>query len=264
MRLVLGHSPDPDDAYLFYGVATGRVRTGLSFVEFLADIETLNRLVMHERIDVSAISVHALAYVADRYFVLTVGASVGIGYGPVLVGRPNPKLVAVPGRNTTAALLLKMAMPEAKVVDLPFDKILQAVEMGLVDAGVLIHEAQLTVGDRVQTLLDLGEWWMERTGLPVPLGINVVRKALGEDVAREVRRVVRESIAVADSERSEAIRYAARFARGLPERDVDRFVSLYVNEYARDLGREGIEAINVLLEEAHRLKLVPKAEPIYI
>ena len=264
MRLVLGHSPDPDDAYIFYGLATGRVRHGFEFREFLADIETLNRLAMHERLDVSAVSVHALAYIADRYYVLTVGASVGVGYGPVVVGRHDPKLVAVPGRNTTAALLLRMAMPEVKVIDMPFDKILDAVEVGVVDAGVLIHEAQLAYAEKVELLVDLGEWWMERSGLPLPLGVNVVRAGLGEDVARDVKRILRESIAVADSERREAIRYAARFARGLPERGVERFVDLYVNEYARDLGRDGMEAVSALLDEAYRAGLVPRTELRFI
>lgn len=264
----VAHSPDADDAYMFYGIASGAVKLPVPHVEFLADIETLNKLAVEELLDVSAISVHAYAYICNRYYIMRVGASMGEGYGPVVVARPGvdrPRHVAVPGRYTTAALLLKLAMPEVKAVEMPFDKILDAVIAGVVDAGVLIHEGQITYSRfGLKKLTDLGEWWLRETGLPTPLGVDVVKKSLGRELAEALTQALRESIRYADTHREEALKYAQRFSRGLTLEETARFVDMYVNAYTRDLGARGEKAINELLTRASERGLTPSCTPEYI
>ncbi len=266
--LKLAHSPDPDDAYMFFGIASGAVKLPVPHVEFLADIETLNRLALEELLDVTAVSVHAFGHICDRYFVLEVGASMGDGYGPVVVAGPGvdkPRHVAVPGRLTTAALLVKLAFPGVKTVELPFDRIIDAVAAGVVDAGVLIHEGQITYHRLgLRKLLDLGEWWTQETGLPTPLGIDVVRKALGRELAEKVAKALADSIAYADAHREEALRYAQRFSRGLSLEETARFVDMYVNAYTRALGARGRRAIEELLARAAEAGLTPSCTPQYV
>lgn len=268
MELTLAHSPDADDAYMFYGIASGAVKSRFAFKEFLADIETLNKLAVGgASLDFTALSAAALGF-TDRYYVLRVGASMGDGYGPVVVTARRSgdvKLVAIPGRYTTAALLLKLAMPEVKAVEVPFDRILDAVSAGVVDAGVLIHEGQITYGRMgLRKVLDLGEWWLREKSLPTPLGVDAVRKTLGLDVAEELKRLLSESIKYAEAHREDALRYASRFSRGLPMDDVARFVDMYVNEYTRDMGRRGEEAIRELLSEAKRRGLVELGDAEFV
>ncbi|MEM1927016.1 MAG: MqnA/MqnD/SBP family protein [Pyrobaculum sp.] len=262
--LKLAHSPDADDAYMFYGIATGAVKLPKPYVEFLADIETLNKLAMAELLDVTAVSAHALAYVCGKYYVLRVGASMGDGYGPVVVSKHEgrPGVVAVPGRYTTAALLTKLAMPGVKTVEIPFDKILEAVAAGVVDAGVVIHEGQLTYGRAgLRLVLDLGDWWRRETGLPTPLGLDVVKASWGREFAEAVGRALSQSIEYADRNREEALRYASRFARGLSIEETARFVDMYVNNYTRDMGAAGERALRELLERAAEAGAAPRCVP---
>ncbi|AEA13012.1 Predicted periplasmic solute-binding protein [Thermoproteus uzoniensis 768-20] len=268
MELVLAHSPDADDAYMFYGIASGAVKSRFAFREFLADIETLNKLAVGgARLDLTALSAAALGF-TDRYYVLRVGASMGYGYGPVVVAGPRSgevRLVAVPGRYTTAALLLKLAMPDVKTVEVPFDKIIDAVAAGVVDAGILIHEGQITYGRLgLRKVIDLGEWWLREKGLPTPLGVDAVRKELGLDAAEELKGLLSESIKYAEAHREEALRYASKFSRGLPLDDVARFVDMYVNEYTKDMGKRGEEAVRELLSEAKRRGLVELGEAEFV
>jgi Predicted periplasmic solute-binding protein len=266
--LKIAHSPDADDAYMFYGIASGAVKLPMPHVEFLADIETLNRLALEELLDVTAVSVHAYGYICEKYYVMHVGASMGEGYGPVVVARPDvdkPRHIAVPGRYTTATLLVKLAMPQVKTVEIPFDKILEAVAAGVVDAGVLIHEGQITYQRRgLKKLADLGEWWTRETGLPTPLGIDVVKKALGRETAERLAQALADSIAYADSHREEALRYAQKFSRGLTPEETARFVDMYVNQYTRDLGARGRRAVEELLARAAEAKLTPVCAPEYV
>ena len=266
MRIKLAHSPDADDAYMFYGIASGAVKLPAPYVVFLADIETLNRLALAELLDVTAVSAHALAYACDKYYVLRVGASMGDGYGPVVVSRGGEvKHVAVPGRYTTAALLLQLAMPGVKTVEIPFDKILEAVAAGVVDAGVVIHEGQITYHRAgLKKVVDLGEWWLRETGLPTPLGLDVVRSALGREFAEQAAKALSESIKYADAHREEALRYAQRFSRGLSIEETARFVDMYVNHYTRDMGPKGEKAISTLLEMANERGLTPPCKPVIV
>lgn len=267
MELILAHSPDADDAYMFYGMASGAVKTRFSFREFLADIETLNRLaVSGARLDLTALSAAALGS-TKRYYVLRVGASMGDGYGPIVVARSagEVRLVAVPGRYTTATLLLRLAMPNVKTVEVPFDKIFDAVLAGVVDAGVIIHEGQITYSRiGLYKMFDLGRWWFEQTGLPTPLGVDAVRKELGVEAAEELKRALSDSIAYAEAHRDEALRYASKFSRGLPLEDTAKFVDMYVNKYTKDMGRRGEEAVLELLQRAKRLGLVENDEVEFV
>ena len=266
--LKIAHSPDADDAYMFYGVAAGAVKLPAPHVEFLADIETLNRLALEELLDVTAVSLHAYGHICERYYLMKVGASMGDGYGPLVVAGPDvdkPRHVAVPGRYTTATLLVKLAMPGVKTVEVPFDKILDAVAAGVVDAGVVIHEGQITYHKHgLRKVLDLGEWWMGETGLPTPLGIDVVRKALGRELAEALSKALADSIAYADSHREEALRYAQKFSRGLTLEETARFVDMYVNRYTRDLGARGRRALEELLARAAEARLAPSCQPEYV
>ncbi len=256
MRIRIAHSPDSDDAFMFYPLVRGEIDTeGLEIEHVLADIETLNREALKGTYEVSAISFHAYPYVADKYLVLPSGGSVGEGYGPVVVARERleslkGKRVAVPGTLTTAFLTLKLYEPEFEEVVVPFDRIIEEVERGTVDAGLVIHEGQLTYSDHgLVKLVDLGEWWKEKYDLPLPLGCNIVRKDLGKENIRKIERLMRKSIEFSLREREKALSYAIDFARDLQEdRDrTDKFVGMYVNHRTVDYGEDGREAVRLLL-----------------
>lgn len=266
INLRLGHSPDPDDAFMFYALAKGYIETNdLHFEHILQDIETLNRRAMRGELDITALSVHAYAHVCDRYALLACGASVGERYGPLLVAREPMALadirrcrVAVPGTLTTAFLALRLAVGDFPYVVLPFDQILEAVQGGEAEAGLIIHEGQLTYERQaLHKVVDLGEWWFGEAGMPLPLGVNAVRKDLGRPLMERVARLVRASIDYGLAHRAEAVRYALAYARDMDERLADRFVSMYVNDYTVDLGERGRQAIGALLDRAHESGLIP-------
>jgi len=268
-RLLLAHSPDADDAFMFYALAHGLVPTGdRTYVHELADIETLNQRALRGELDVTAVSIHAYAYLADRYALLPHGASMGERYGPRLVGRTPPpehparaargRRIAVPGRLTTAMLCLQLFQPEFEPLLIPFDQIEDVVTRGDADLGLLIHEGQLTYAQRGLYLwADLGEWWFAETGLPLPLGGNVIRRALGPELMRLVAQDLKASIAYGLAHRQEALAYAMRFARGLDPATADRFVGMYVNDLTVDYGERGRRAVAVLLERASAAGLIP-------
>ncbi|HXY19590.1 MAG TPA: MqnA/MqnD/SBP family protein [Gemmatimonadales bacterium] len=267
----VAHSPDSDDAFMFYALAAGKVETGdRRYVHELADIETLNRRAVAGELDVTAVSFHAYAHLADRYALLVHGASVGDGYGPRLVARtPRPadarsalatRVVGIPGDLTTAALALRLYQPRARTTILPFDAIEEAVLSGQVEVGLLIHEGQLTYADRGLHLWeDLGEWWSGETRLPLPLGCNVVRKDLGAGLVRDVARDLKASIVWGLEHRREALAHARDFARGMDAERTDQFVGMYVNDYTVDLGPTGRRAVQRLLDEGHRAGVLPAA-----
>jgi 1,4-dihydroxy-6-naphthoate synthase len=252
----VGHSPDSDDAFMFYALAEGLIDTGdLRYTHELQDIETLNRRALRGELEVTAVSIHAYAYLADQYALLPSGSSMGDKYGPRLVSRTPRTLdeargarIAVPGLLTTAYLALRLALPDFEPVVTPFDQIEEAVSDGEVDLGLLIHEGQLTYSDRgLHLVADMGQWWFERTGLPLPLGGNVVRKDLGEPLISEISRHLRASIDYALEHREGALDHALRFARGLDRSKADTFVGMYVNDWTRDYGARGREAVRTLL-----------------
>ena len=262
----VGHSPDSDDAFMFYALAKDKLNTGnLRFVHELSDIESLNRRALKGELEVSAISIHAYAYLADRYALLSSGSSMGDRYGPRLVarsamGRENlkGKTVAIPGEWTTAFLALKLYEPRVEHVVVPFDEIMGYVERGEADAGLLIHEGQLThEGEGFTLIEDLGEWWYTETGLPLPLGGNVVRRDLGEETVREVAHLIRASIRYALDHRGEALAYALDYARDLPPELADTFVSMYVNEWTLDYGETGRKAVQTLLSRGYEAGVIP-------
>ncbi|HIE52314.1 MAG TPA: ABC transporter substrate-binding protein [Armatimonadetes bacterium] len=267
----LAHSPDADDAFMFYALTQGKVNTGdLIYQHTYQDLETLNRWALEGRFEVTAVSFHAYAYLADRYLLLPSGASLGEGYGPIVVAREpgapadlSARTVAVPGRLTTAYLALKLFAPEVETTVLPFAAILPAVAQGQVEAGLLIHEGQLTYGEyHLHCVLDLGTWWQAQYGLPLPLGGNVVRRDVEPTWRRKIAHHLRASIEYALTHREEALTYACQFARGLSLDLVDRFVSLYVNERTLDYGLEGREAVRLLLAEGYERGLIPqRVEP---
>jgi 1,4-dihydroxy-6-naphthoate synthase len=278
MKITIAHSPDSDDAFMFYGFASGAVRTGRFEVEHvLADIETLNRAAFEGKYEVSAISFHAYAYLSDTYLLLPHGASMGDRYGPIVVARrgglasPKPLheggpsslagiTVAVPGTLTTAYLSLRLFDPSVQTVVMPFDRIQEAVRDGDVAAGLLIHEGQLTYqDDGLSKIVDLGEWWADRTGgLPLPLGGNVIRRDLGSETIATVSRLLHESIQHALSNRPAALDYALQFGRGLERSKADRFVGMYVNELTLGYGERGRQAVQRLLEEGHAAGIIPR------
>jgi 1,4-dihydroxy-6-naphthoate synthase len=265
----IAHSPDSDDAFMFYALAEGKLETGdLRYVHELSDIESLNRRALAGELEVSAISIHAYAYVADRYALLGSGASMGDGYGPRLVSRaPAPadpraalegRRIGVPGKLTTAYLALKLFQPAFTEVILPFDRIEDAVQAGEVDAGLLIHEGQLTFADQGLSLwTDLGAWWLAETGLPLPLGGNVVRRDLGAAVTRQIARDLKASIVYGLEHRAPALAHARQFNRGLTDERTDAFVGMYVNAWTVDYGPRGRAAVERLLAEGHRAGVIP-------
>jgi 1,4-dihydroxy-6-naphthoate synthase len=269
----LGHSPDPDDAFMFYALAEGLIPTdGFRFEHVLEGIERLNQWAMEGRLEVTAISVHAYAHLADRYRLLPHGASMGDRYGPIVVTREpmDPaevprRRVAVPGLLTSAFLELQLAV--GRIEDpliVPFDTVLDVVARGEADAGLVIHEGQLTYESQgLRRILDLGEWWDDLTGgLPLPLGANAVRRDLGEETMARLSRLLRESIRYSLEHRRPALAHAARYGRGLDEDLTDRFVGMYVNERTLDYGDEGRAAVAELLRRGHEAGLVPGPVPI--
>lgn len=264
--LTLGHSPDADDAFMFYALAKGKVASRLRFEHVLHDIETLNAWAAEGKLDVTAVSAHAAPFVAQHYRLLDVGASVGDGYGPVVVSaRPLRRdelrglRVAVPGARTTALLAARLALPAFQEVPVPFDRVLESVRSGECDAGIVIHEGQLTFSEqRFHAVLDLGAWWREETGLPLPLGLNAVHRRLSQEDAWEVREALKRSIEHALSHRAEALDHALAFARGLPREMADRFVGMYVNRDTVQLSDRARDGLRVLLERAVARGLVPR------
>ncbi len=264
----LGHSPDSDDAFMFWGLASGTVESDFEFEHILRDIQTLNDWAMEGRLESTAISVHAFAYVADRYALLRHGGSFGENYGPMVIASREMSreelaetVIAVPGKLTSAFLQLNLWMPSPKFEVVPFDEIMPAVKEGRYEAGVIIHEGQLTwQNEGLVVIEDFGKWWNRETGLPLPLGVNVVRKDLGDDAVREVSRVMRESISAGLNNRDKALDYALQFARGLDRETSDEFVGMYVNKRTLDMGDEGIAAIRELLRRGAEAGIVPPIE----
>jgi 1,4-dihydroxy-6-naphthoate synthase len=266
-EITIGHSPDPDDAFMFYGLMHGKLDTGgLKFREVVEDIETLNHRAVEGELDLTALSAHAYGYVTDRYALLPCGGSFGDRCGPVVVARRPMEVgeladsrIGVPGTMTSAYLLLKLLLMNFRFEVIRFDKIEDAVAAGEVDAGLLIHEGQITFADRqLHKVVDLGEWWHADTGLPVPLGVNGIRKDLGQPVMRQVAGLLAASIRYGLANRAEAVRYAMQFARGLSAARTDRFVGMYVNEWTMAMGDAGRRAVSRLLTRAYHAALLPR------
>jgi 1,4-dihydroxy-6-naphthoate synthase len=270
----IGHSPDPDDAFMFYALTAGKVKIpGVRIEHVLEDIETLNRRSRTGELDVTAVSFATYVLIAEQYRMMDPGASMGKGYGPILVARqPIPvtelehRVVAIPGKHTTAALLLRLYVGDPPLIEVAFDKIPQAVLEGQAELGLLIHEGQITHRQMGLTkVLDLGEAWQRETGLPLPLGANVMRRDLGEDLHRALSQALRDSIAWAHANVDEALEYAMRYGRGIDKETCRRFVLMYVNDFTLALGAEGRAAIERLFSLAHRKGLiaeVPLIDPI--
>jgi 1,4-dihydroxy-6-naphthoate synthase len=264
--ITVAHSPDSDDAFMFYALAEGKVKTdNLAYVHELQDIETLNQRALRGELEVTAVSIHAFAYLSDKYALLPHGASMGDKYGPRVVGRMKRGIdaikgarVAVPGPLTSAYLALKLLEPDFEPVFTPFDQIEDAVLDGHVDLGLLIHEGQLTYKERgLHLLVDLGEWWHAETQLPLPLGGNVVRKDLGSDLIAQVSRHLRESIAYGLKHRRAALDHAMQYARDLDRAQADKFVGMYVNEWTLDYGDAGRAAVQLFLQRGTEAGLIP-------
>jgi 1,4-dihydroxy-6-naphthoate synthase len=262
MLIRLGHSPDPDDAFMFWALAEERVDVrGFEFEHVLRDIQTLNEWALEGRLEVTAISLHAYPFVQEFYALLPHGASMGTGYGPIVVSREpmaKDKLreveIAVPGKMTTAFLVLRMVIGDFAYRVVPFDEIIDVVKAGEADAGLLIHEGQLTYeSEGLKKVVDLGEWWLLETGLPLPLGANVARRDLGEERLHDLSAVLADSIAAGLANRKAAMQYALQFGRGLDSDLGDRFVGMYVNELTQDYGEEGREAVRELLRRGEAI-----------
>ncbi len=266
--ITVGHSPDPDDAFMFYALAHNKLDTGeLEFRHELQDIETLNRRALKGELEVTAISIHAYAHLLDKYALLPSGCSMGDRYGPMVVAKKPLTLeqlksvrIAVPGTMTTAFLALRLLLPGGFDHDLmPFDKILDAVADGKADAGLIIHEGQLTFQNQgLRLIVDLGVWWQEKTGLPLPLGGNVVRRDLGPATMRQISRLLKESIRYGLEHRQDALSYALKYARDMDRGLADKFVGMYVNDWTLDYGPRGRAAVAKLLEEGHKAGVIPK------
>ncbi|MBI4432549.1 MAG: ABC transporter substrate-binding protein [Candidatus Omnitrophica bacterium] len=266
-KIRVGHSPDPDDAFMFYAIAHEKIKTdGITFSHVIEDIESLNRRSFQGELEVTALSAFTFFQVADRYALMPCGASIGDNYGPILISKKSlypkdleGKKIAVPGLHTTAYLTLRLFLQDFKEVVVPFDRILDAVEKGEVDAGLVIHEGQLTYETLgFKKVADLGEWFYEMTKLPLPLGVDAIRKNLGRDVMRKVTKILRTSIEYGLEHRKEALEYAMKFGRGIPTDTADRFVGMYVNDYTVDIGRKGKEGLRVLQQAAQERGLLQK------
>jgi 1,4-dihydroxy-6-naphthoate synthase len=265
--ITVGHSPDPDDAFMFYALAHDKLDTGnLQFRHELQDIETLNRRALRGELEVTAISIHAYAQLLDKYALLPSGCSMGDRYGPMVVARKPLKIeelsklrIAVPGTMTTAFLTLRLLLRDGFQHEvMPFDQIIDAVASGRFDAGLIIHEGQLTFQNQgLHLVVDLGVWWQEKTGLPLPLGGNVVRRDLGTETMRQISRLLKESIRYALDHRSDALDYALKYARDMDKSLADRFVGMYVNDWTLDYGPRGREAVKRLLAEGHKAGVIP-------
>jgi 1,4-dihydroxy-6-naphthoate synthase len=266
--ITVGHSPDPDDAFMFYALAHHKLDTGpLEFRHELQDIETLNRRALRGELEVTAVSIHAYALLLDKYALLPSGCSMGDRYGPMVVARRpltvadlHSARIAVPGTLTTAFLTLSLLLPRGFACEVVhFDQILGAVAEGRFDAGLIIHEGQLTFQNQgLHLVVDLGQWWQERTGLPLPLGGNVVRRDLGPETIRQISRLLKESIRYGLDHRDEALAYALGYARDMDKGLADRFVGMYVNDWTLDYGPRGREAVRRLLDEGHRAGIIPR------
>jgi len=265
-EITIAHSPDSDDAFMFYGLATNKIRVpGLKFTHTLTDIETLNRKAMEGHYDVSAISFHAYPYVQDKYALMPCGGSVGEQYGPMVVAPRSFGLeelkhmkVAVPGTLTTAYLALKLFAPKIETAGVPFDQIIADVVAGKFEAGLIIHEGQLTYENSgLRKILDLGKWWHELTGLPLPLGGNAIRRELGPELIGTVTHALRDSIQYALDHREEALKHAEKYGRDLDHQRTDTFVGMYVNDWTLDYGPRGREAVRRLLEEGYQAGIIP-------
>ena len=264
--ITVAHSPDSDDAFMFYGLATNKLETeGLKFEHTLKDIQTLNEDAKNGVYDVTAISFHAYAYVSDKYALLPHGASIGDKYGPIVVAKEprsadeigNMK-IAIPGELTSAFLALRLFNSKFEYVVYPFDQIIEAVQKGKVDAGLLIHEGQLFYKELgLDKVLDLGEWWHEKTGLPLPMGGNAIRRDLGPDLMKQVSRHLHRSIMYSMENREDALQYAMQFARDMAPEVADRFVAMWVNELTLDYGERGKEGVRRLLDEGHKAGIIP-------
>lgn len=267
MKITIAHSPDSDDAFMFYGLARGGVPTGdLEVTHQLTDIETLNQHAREGRHEVTAISFHAYPYVADKYALMPCGGSIGDGYGPLLVAREPlapaqvaEKTVAVPGLMTSAFLALKLFAPGVETRVVPFDRILGEVREGRADVGLIIHEGQLTYGGHdLHKVLDLGVWWKDETGLPLPLGGNAVRRDLGEERMAQLTRLVRDTVRHSLDNREAALEYAMSFARGMDPKIADRFVGMWVNDMTLDIGDRGREAAQTFLDRGYEAGVIPR------
>ncbi len=269
----VGHSPDPDDAFMFFALAKDRIDTGnYRFVHELVDIETLNRRAFAGELELTAVSLHAYAHLTDRYMLCTCGASMGERYGPMVVARENISLeelaqttIAVPGTLTTAYLTLRMCLDtDFRHVEVPFDQILDVVVAGEyenepIGAGLIIHEGQLTYASQnLKMIVDMGQWWFDQTGLPLPLGANAIRKDLGPEVIHDVQRLLLESIRYGLEHREEALAYALGFGRGLDHSNADQFVEMYVNDWTLDFGPQGRQAVAELLKRGHAAGVIPQ------
>jgi len=261
--MIVAHTPDADDAFMFYAMISGKIKTRLKIEHLIEDIETLNRMAFEGKLDVTALSVHAYAYLEDRYRILSAGASVGDGYGPIVVAKRDMELegkrIAIPGRYTTATLLLKLALDDFDAVEMRFDRIIDAVKRGDVDAGLLIHEGQITYEmHNLVKVLDLWEFWHERTGLPLPLGVNVISRDIPEEDQKEFLRVMKESIRYALEHVEEAIDYAMNYSRGMSRDLVKRFATMYVNEYTYEMPESVVKAMEKMFDMAEKKGLLKK------
>lgn len=265
--ITVGHSPDPDDAFMFYALAHDKIDTGdLQFRHELQDIETLNRRALKGELEVTAVSIHAYTHLLDKYALLPSGCSMGDRYGPMVVAlapltieQLRTKTVAVPGTMTTAFLTLRLLLGQEFAYEvMPFDQIIDAVASGKFEAGLIIHEGQLTFQNQgLQLVVDLGVWWQEKTGLPLPLGGNVVRRDLGAETIRDISRLLKEGIQYSLDHREDALTYALQYARDMDRSLADKFVGMYVNEWTLDYGERGRLAVRRLLDEGFRAGLVP-------
>jgi 1,4-dihydroxy-6-naphthoate synthase len=266
-EITVAHSPDSDDAFMFYGLATNKVRVpGLRFTHKLCDIETLNRDAQRGVYDVTAISFHAYPYIQQDYALMSCGGSVGDGYGPMVVSTRSftaaeikQKVIAIPGKLTTAYLALQLFAPGIEVDVVPFDQIIPQILEGKYEAGLIIHEGQLTYDKSgLHRIVDLGRWWQKVTGLPLPLGGNAIRRSLGQETMASVTQALRDSIQYAIDHREEALAYAMQFARDLDTQLADKFVGMYVNERTLDYGEDGREAVRRLLDMGHKAGIIPQ------
>ncbi len=267
-KIRVGHSPDPDDAFMFWAIAHDKIKTdGITFSHVIEDIESLNKRSFKGELEVTAVSAFTFFRIADRYALMPCGASIGDNYGPILVAKKplyskdlKGKKIAVPGLNTTAYLLLKLFLPDFQEVVVPFDKVLEKVEAGEVDAGLIIHEGQLTYKSLgFHKIADMGEWFHEQTGLPIPLGVDVIRKNLGKDVMRKVTKLLKESIVFGLKHRADALEYAMKYGRGIETTTADEFVGMYVNDYTVDMGRKGKDGLLMLQKMAVNAGLIEPA-----
>lgn len=267
IKIHVGHSPDPDDAFMFHALANDKIETGrYEFTHTLQDIETLNQRAFNAELELTAVSLHGYAYLTDKYAICSCGASMGDNYGPMVVSKKpmgieelEGKKIAVPGKYTTAFLTLQLLLGDTFEYEIhPFDKILDLVESGEFDAGLIIHEGQLTFGDRgLHLAVDLGTWWHDETGLPLPLGANAIRKDLGQQAMAEVTALLKESIRYGLEHRDEALDYALQYGRDLDRGKADKFVGMYVNDWTLDFGEKGREAVALLLEKGYKAGFIP-------